>query len=288
MKTMGMDYTIYENWYKYMSNVLNQIQGLSDYSGRSSTGQVSYGDQSFSDILNTMLRLNGLQDTGYSQSTADTQDAASAISTGSQSMDAIFEEAARLYDVPLNLLKAMGKAESGFDANAVSPAGAQGVMQLMPATARSLGVDDPFDARSNIMGGAKYISQKLKQYNGDIDLALAAYNAGSGNVAKYGGVPPFKETRNYISRIRRYMNSDLTTGKTVEARGAGVNAAAGGASGIQAVGTKGSGRDVSGSTYKLSQDNAQYFVEMMRMQMLNRAGTLSRGFWDAGESDVIL
>lgn len=288
MKTMGMDYTIYENWYKYMSNVLNQIQGLSDYSGRSSTGQVSYGDQSFSDILNTMLRLNGLQDTGYSQSMADTQDVASAISTGSQSMDAIFEEAARLYDVPLNLLKAMGKAESGFDANAVSPAGAQGVMQLMPATARSLGVDDPFDARSNIMGGAKYISQKLKQYNGDIDLALAAYNAGSGNVAKYGGVPPFKETRNYISRIRRYMNSDLTTGKTVEVRGAGVNDAAGGASRMQAAGTKESGRAASGSTYKLSQDNAQYFVEMMRMQMLNRAGTLSRGFWDAGESDVIL
>lgn len=285
---MGMDYTIYENWYKYMSNVLNQIQGLSDYSGRSSTGQVSYGDQSFSDILNTMLRLNGLQDTGYSQSMADTQDVASAISTGSQSMDAIFEEAARLYDVPLNLLKAMGKAESGFDANAVSPAGAQGVMQLMPATARSLGVDDPFDARSNIMGGAKYISQKLKQYNGDIDLALAAYNAGSGNVAKYGGVPPFKETRNYISRIRRYMNSDLTTGKTVEVRGAGVNDAAGGASRMQAAGTKESGRAASGSTYKLSQDNAQYFVEMMRMQMLNRAGTLSRGFWDAGESDVIL
>ena len=285
---MGMDYTIYENWYKYMSNVLNQIQGLSDYSGRSSTGQVSYGDQSFSDILNTMLRLNGLQDTGYSQSMADTQDVASAISTGSKSMDAIFEEAARLYDVPLNLLKAMGKAESGFDANAVSPAGAQGVMQLMPATARSLGVDDPFDARSNIMGGAKYISQKLKQYNGDIDLALAAYNAGSGNVAKYGGGPPFKETRNYISRIRRYMNSDLTTGKTVEVRGAGVNDAAGGASRMQAAGTKESGRAASGSTYKLSQDNAQYFVEMMRMQMLNRAGTLSRGFWDAGESDVIL
>lgn len=67
-------------------------------------------------------------------------------------------------------------------------------MQLMPATARSLGVDNSFDARSNIMGGAKYIAEKLNQYNGDIDLAFAAYNAGSGNVAKYGGVPPFSET----------------------------------------------------------------------------------------------
>jgi len=274
---MGMDYTIYENWYKYMSNVLNQIQGMSDYSGRSDTGRVSYGDQSFSDILNTMLRLNALQDTGSSRSTvkeAETQ------STGSQSMDAIFEEAARTYDVPLNLLKAMGKAESGFDADAVSPAGAQGVMQLMPATARSLGVEDPFDARSNIMGGAKYISQKLKQYNGNIDLALAAYNAGSGNVAKYGGVPPFKETRDYIKRIRGYMESDLLTGKMVEGQNT--------STAVRTGDTKESAGTVQSSAFNFSQDNAQYFVDMMRMQMLSRAGTLSRGFWSTDESDVIL
>ena len=286
---MGMDDTVYGNWFRYMSNVLDQIQGMSDYSGRSYTGQVSYGEQSFSDILNTMLQFGSLEDTGFSrsvQSTADTRSNTYAQSSGSQSMDAIFEEAAKLYGVPLNLLMAMGKAESGFDANAVSSAGAQGVMQLMPATARSLGVDDPFDARSNIMGGAKYISQKLKQYNGDIDLALAAYNAGSGNVAKYGGVPPFKETRNYIRRIREYMNSDLTTGKTVESRNRADAAA--GTSGIRVSDAKESGR--ADSTYKLSQDNAQYFVEMMRLQMLNRAGTLSRGFWSSGgsESDIIL
>lgn len=277
MKIMGMDYTIYENWYKYMSNVLNQIQGMSDYSGRSDTGRVSYGDQSFSDILNTMLRLNALQDTGSSRSTvkeAETQ------STGSQSMDAIFEEAARLYDVPLNLLKAMGKAESGFDADAVSPAGAQGVMQLMPATAKSLGVEDPFDARSNIMGGAKYISQKLKQYNGNIDLALAAYNAGSGNVAKYGGVPPFKETKNYIKRIRGYMESDLSTGKMVEGQNT--------STAVRTADTKENAGTVQSSAFNFSQDNAQYFVDMMRMQMLSRAGTLSRGFWSTDESDVIL
>ena len=73
------------------------------------------------------------------------------------------------------------------------------------------------------MGGAKYISQQLKKYNSNIDLALAAYNAGSGNVAKYGGVPPFKETRNYIQRIKSYMNSDLTIGKTVEVQTSGTN-----------------------------------------------------------------
>lgn len=276
---MGMDYTIYENWYKYMSKVLNQIQGMSDYSGQSYTGQVSYGDQSFSDILNTMLRPDAPQETGASHSA---RSAADKSGTGSRSMDAIFEEAAKLYDVPVNLLMAMGKAESGFDADAVSPAGAQGVMQLMPATARSLGVDDPFDARSNIMGGAKYISQKLKQYNGNIDLALAAYNAGSGNVAKYGGVPPFTETRNYIKRIKGYMNTDLTTGKTVESQKTDADA------GIPASDAKESGRQAQNSTYRLSQDNAQYFVEMMRMQMLNRAGTLSRGLFGSGESDIIL
>ena len=85
----------------------------------------------------------------------------------------------------------------------------------MPATAQALGVEDPFDARSNIMGGAKYIAEKLTQYDGDIELALAAYNAGSGNVSKYGGVPPFEETINYIKRIKEYMGEDLTTGQTV-------------------------------------------------------------------------
>ena len=267
---MGMDYTIYENWYKYMSNVLNQIQGISDYP--SYTGRTSSSAQNFADIYNTILGLNSVQ-----QESAAAENTA-AIRTGSTSMDAIFEEAANLYDVPLNLLKAMGKAESGFDANAVSPAGAQGVMQLMPATARSLGVEDPFDARSNIMGGAKYISQQLKKYNGNIDLALAAYNAGSGNVAKYGGVPPFRETRNYIQRIKGYMNSDLTTGKTVEVKRAADN----GSDEKYAYGTyvmrNESGLQNSSSqssTNNLSQENAQYLVEMMRLQMMNRASMIT-------------
>jgi soluble lytic murein transglycosylase-like protein len=82
-----------------------------------------------------------------------------------------------------------------------------GIMQLMPATAEGLGVENPFDARENILGGAKYIADKLKQYNGNVSLALAAYNAGSGNVAKYGGIPPFTETQNYVAWITERYNA---------------------------------------------------------------------------------
>lgn len=127
----------------------------------------------------------------------------------SQTLDSIFQKAADTYQVPVNLLKAIGKAESGFDANAVSKCGAQGIMQLMPSTAASLGVTNSFDPEQNIMGGAKYISQLLNQYNGNVSYALAAYNAGSGNVAKYGGIPPFEETQNYVVKVTGYMNQGV-------------------------------------------------------------------------------
>lgn len=192
---MADNYTAYLNLYHYMNSVWNQIQTVSG-SNAQTYGRRVGTDQSF---------YNTFQNTVHNISAPE-------------SMDSIFEEAAQLYNVPLALLKAVGKAESGFNVNAVSAAGAQGVMQLMPATARALGVDDPFDARSNIMGGAKYIAEKLNQYNGDIELALAAYNAGSGNVSKYGGVPPFAETQNYIRRIKEYMGMDLTAGQTVQSR----------------------------------------------------------------------
>ncbi|MEY8337230.1 lytic transglycosylase domain-containing protein [Lachnospiraceae bacterium 62-35] len=125
-----------------------------------------------------------------------------------ESMDSIFEEASQKYNVPLNLIKAVAKTESGFNPRAVSKSGAMGVMQLMPSTARSLGVTDPFDARQNIMGGAKCLRDNLDRYNGNISLSLAAYNAGPGAVSKYGGVPPYAETQNYVKKVTSFMNGE--------------------------------------------------------------------------------
>lgn len=131
------------------------------------------------------------------------------------SLDEIFNDAAKKYNVPVNLLKAIGKQESNFKPNAVSRCGAQGIMQLMPKTAAYLGVNDSFDPKENIMGGAKYISQLLDKYDGNASLALAAYNAGSNNVAKYGGIPPFEETQNYVKKVMGYMQEGVSAGSTV-------------------------------------------------------------------------
>lgn len=131
---------------------------------------------------------------------------ASGLSCSAQ-LDAIFDEASSKYGVDAKFLKAIAKCESDFSTECTSHSGAMGIMQLMPQTAASLGVTNAYDPYQNIMGGARYISEKLAQYNGDKSLALAAYNAGSGNVAKYGGIPPFKETQNYVAKVMAYYNS---------------------------------------------------------------------------------
>ncbi len=251
---MATDYSAYQSIYNYMNSILGQIQSLTTlgqtngslYTGKTVTAGSAVSGRSFEETFRSAAGRLGVP----------------------ESMDAIFEEAAEKYNVPVKLLMAVGKAESGFNTDAVSSAGAQGVMQLMPSTAAALGVDNAFDARSNIMGGAKYLAQKLQQYNGDIDLTLAAYNAGSGNVERYGGVPPFDETINYIRRIKEYMGEELTTGKTVAVGTSDISASQS---------RKASGTSGTTSGMDLTQQFAEYFVGMMRLQMMSRVSSLGKG-----------
>lgn len=154
---------------------------------------------------NKIKKSGGVEFSDVLNETAGTADNAANVT----SLENVFRSASEKYGVPLALLKAVAKQESNFTADAVSKSGACGIMQLMPATARGLGVEDSFDPEQNVMGGADFLSQMLKKYDGNVKLALAAYNAGPGNVAKYGGVPPFEETQNYVVKVMKYMKEDV-------------------------------------------------------------------------------
>lgn len=162
--------------------------------------------------ITSVTDVNGVTTTTIETNTASSAstDFSSQMKEALQSnttLETIFEKAAKTYDVDVELLKAMAKAESGFDPDATSKSGAMGIMQLMPATAKGLGVKDAYDPEQNIMGGAKYIASLLEKYDGNVSYALAAYNAGSGNVEKYGGIPPFEETQNYVTKILGYLQA---------------------------------------------------------------------------------
>jgi hypothetical protein len=134
--------------------------------------------------------------------------------------DAHIAAAAAVHSVSPDLVRSVIAVESEFDQYAVSSKGAQGLMQLMPFTARRFGVMNSFDARQNIFGGAQYLRFLLDLFSGDVSLALAGYNAGENAVVRYRGIPPYKETRNYVQKVQSYFGSGFTPAGPAEVKAA--------------------------------------------------------------------
>lgn len=162
-------------------------------------GSVASAVKKRTDYTTSHISLNNLATIGNSLNLT--------THSSGQKFEEIIQAAAERFNVPTKLISSIIQHESNFDANAQSHAGASGLMQLMPSTAKWLGVKNVWDPTENIMAGTKYLRQMLDKYDGNTTLALAAYNAGPGNVDKYNGIPPFKETQNYVNKIQQTLFS---------------------------------------------------------------------------------
>jgi soluble lytic murein transglycosylase-like protein len=163
----------------------------------------------FGDIREAIFSLRSTRSLAYRPFGAAVFDSTASTSNVPAHLTAILGDAARTHGVDPRLLAAVAGRESGWNAQSVSRTGACGIMQLMPATARYLGVANLFDVRDNIFGGAHYLRTLLEVFHGDLDLTLAAYNAGPGAVQRYGGVPPYPETQAYVRAVRAAYERSL-------------------------------------------------------------------------------
>lgn len=151
-------------------------------------------------LLEKALSTKG-SDNDLSELFGSSSSKGSTSSSSQSGFESLIQKASQKYNVDADLVKAVIQNESDYDADAVSSAGALGLMQLMPATAESLGVDNPLDPAQNIEGGVKLLRELLNQFGGNITNTLAAYNAGAGAVMQYGGIPPYQETQTYVNRV---------------------------------------------------------------------------------------
>lgn len=175
MEISGLEITL-----QRISNIERQFQAL--------TGEKTAPDKDFQSILDASMRVGAGED------------------VSKEEINNLIEAYSQKNGLDSDFVRAVVKQESGFNEKATSHCGAAGLMQLMPGTAKSLGVVNPYDAEDNIKGGTKMLAGLLKTYGGNKELALAAYNAGGGAVKKYGGIPPYQETQNYVKNVLNIYN----------------------------------------------------------------------------------